>query len=155
MGYVYLLTNRSMPGIVKIGSSERNPVERAAELFTTGVASPFSVRRVWTVYSSRLVEQQLHRELNQFRVSRSREFFRLSPAKAEVLISSFVGGSGEIASEPTLGEECSMLKCNSKASVVYLGRFLCIACSGRVRRKLRGVPDVVRLDFIAKNFKRL
>ena len=41
-GIVYVLTNPCMPGIVKIGMTERKNVEaRMKELYTTGVPLPF------------------------------------------------------------------------------------------------------------------
>ena len=43
-GYIYILTNRSMPNLVKIGKTHRNPDERAEELSRAmGVATPFDV----------------------------------------------------------------------------------------------------------------
>lgn len=42
-GFVYVLSNAGMPGLLKIGSSTKVPTARAAELNTTGVPSPFEV----------------------------------------------------------------------------------------------------------------
>ena len=42
---VYVLTNQAMPGIVKIGMTERDDVQRRMnELYSTGVPLPFRVR---------------------------------------------------------------------------------------------------------------
>ena len=42
--YVYVLSNESMPGHVKIGFTRSNPIDRAKQLSSsTGVASPFNV----------------------------------------------------------------------------------------------------------------
>ena len=42
-GYIYCFSNQSMPGILKIGMTQRTPEERVKELFTTGVALPFNI----------------------------------------------------------------------------------------------------------------
>jgi len=45
-GFVYVLSNVSMPEILKIGKSKRHPSQRAIELFSSGVATPFKVSDV-------------------------------------------------------------------------------------------------------------
>ena len=41
-GIVYVLTNPVMPGIIKIGMTQRNDIEgRLRELYTTGVPVPY------------------------------------------------------------------------------------------------------------------
>lgn len=41
-GIVYLLTNPAMPGLVKIGMTERDSMDaRLRELYSTGVPVPF------------------------------------------------------------------------------------------------------------------
>ena len=42
-GFVYILTNECMPGLVKIGSTQQDPVERARTLSNTSVPFPFNV----------------------------------------------------------------------------------------------------------------
>ena len=42
-GYVYMLTNASMPGMFKVGRTVRDSRGRARELYTTGVPTPFEV----------------------------------------------------------------------------------------------------------------
>jgi hypothetical protein len=52
-GYIYVLSNPSMPGIVKVGRTFREPRARAAELSaSTGVPTPFKIEA--TVYTWRL-----------------------------------------------------------------------------------------------------
>ena len=43
LGYLYILTNASMPELLKVGRTARDPHERARELSTTGVPTPFEV----------------------------------------------------------------------------------------------------------------
>ena len=77
MGYVYILENGSMPGLIKIGKTARNPHERAKELSnSTGVPTPFRV--VFDLSSDKyeILEREVHSKLDQYRVGRNREFFR-------------------------------------------------------------------------------
>lgn len=76
-GLVYILKNECMPGIVKVGRTNRTAMERANELFTTGVPVPFEV--VFAIYSADVVafEAEVHAELQQYRIVGNREFFRI------------------------------------------------------------------------------
>lgn len=77
-GYIYILTNRSMPGIVKVGRTARQPETRQKELMTTGVPQPFQLEYSTFVEDCHLVEQQVHAflELKGMRTSSKREFFQ-------------------------------------------------------------------------------
>jgi len=81
-GYFYILTNPSMPDVVKIGKTTRGVVQRASELYQTGVPTPFLVYS--EIYSPDCgqLEIQIHAHLNNHRVSKDREFFRISPLDA-------------------------------------------------------------------------
>ena len=81
-GYVYILKNPSMPGLLKIGKTTRSVQQRANELWQTGVPTPFDV--VDEVYAPDCgeLERYVHKELCQFRVSECREFFAVDQAKA-------------------------------------------------------------------------
>jgi hypothetical protein len=86
-GFVYILTNASMPGFVKIGLTRKDDVsERLRQLYTTGVALPFEC-----VYSARVpdcakLETVLHRVFGEKRVNPAREFFRADPDLAILII---------------------------------------------------------------------
>lgn len=81
-GYVYILINQSMPGLLKIGKTVRDSRARARELSTTGVPTPFQV--AFELFSDDFdaLERTVHRELNDFRVATNREFFRYPIDKA-------------------------------------------------------------------------
>lgn len=81
-GYVYILTNDSMPGLVKIGRTSREVELRASELWQTGVPSPFQV--FWSCKTPDCVklEAYVHGDLRKHRVSKSREFFQVDPDRA-------------------------------------------------------------------------
>ena len=79
-GYIYVLMNPSMPNLVKIGKTTRNPEERAKELSsTTGVPTPFTVVYDGYFQSCTKAEQHIHLILEEkgFRVSTNREFFEI------------------------------------------------------------------------------
>lgn len=82
MGFVYVLTNAAMAGIVKVGLTRMLPEDRAADLYSTGVPEPFKVvYRALTSWPSQ-VETRAHEILTKYRVNTGREFFRVPPEKA-------------------------------------------------------------------------
>jgi hypothetical protein len=76
-GYVYILTNPCMPGIVKIGKTTGDPETRAAQLYQTGVPLPFEVAHSVYAPNCHALETEVHSRLPDLRVSDSREFFRV------------------------------------------------------------------------------
>lgn len=85
-GFVYILSNESMPGLVKIGLSARPVSERVAELNkATAVPTPFKVEAFFTCEDPKRVEQKAHQVLQACRM-KNREFFSITVAEAiEVL----------------------------------------------------------------------
>ncbi|MCQ3803057.1 MAG: GIY-YIG nuclease family protein [bacterium] len=82
-GYVYVLTNEAMPGLVKIGVTRASdPLSRVGTLFTTGVPLPFDLEYAGLVDDPRRVERVLHHAFQQQRVNPNREFFELHPDQA-------------------------------------------------------------------------
>lgn len=88
-GYLYILTNPSIHGQVKIGRTERHPEERRKEISAaTGVSTPFELV-YWKFFDDcHLAESTLHKRLEQegYRVSNNREFFTINEEKAKKLI---------------------------------------------------------------------
>lgn len=82
-GWVYVMTNAAMPGLVKIGRTARDPSLRAAELGRhTGVPHPFRlVGAIWTD-DAKATEKAVHARLGAARVNGRREFFRCDPDEA-------------------------------------------------------------------------
>jgi len=89
-GIVYLLKNRGMPGMVKIGLTTRTVDERMKELYTTGVPYPFECLGAQKVKDAAKVEKAIHRIFDDYRVQ-NREFFTISEEKALDLFSILEG----------------------------------------------------------------
>lgn len=81
-GFVYVLSNESMPGLVKIGSTTEHPQKRASQLRTTGVPTPFKVEFAVWVEDHIESEQLAHERLQDDRCVENREFFRIDVFEA-------------------------------------------------------------------------
>lgn len=82
-GYVYILTNTSLKGLLKIGSTTYGAEKRAKQLSrTTSLPTPFDV--AYEVYVSNYedFEDIVHSELNDYRINPKREFFNVTLDKA-------------------------------------------------------------------------
>ena len=79
-GYVYILSNPAMPGLLKIGRTVRSSEERARELSrSTSMPARFAVEyEVWSPQSSEL-ERAVHARLAPLRHNTNREFFAAAP----------------------------------------------------------------------------
>ena len=79
-GWVYVIDNAAMPGIVKVGYSTKDPVLRARELAGTG--SPHAFRVVFDVLveNPRDVERKAHAMLSAKR--EGKEWFRCTQSEA-------------------------------------------------------------------------
>lgn len=83
-----------MPGLVKIGLTDRNPQVRAAELTrATGVPAPFVIAWCRAVSDCAGVESAVHRMLHDRRVSNRREFFRCDVTTARQVIEAAAGAT--------------------------------------------------------------
>jgi hypothetical protein len=81
--YVYILSNESMPGLVKVGLTTVCPKGRAADLSgSTSCPTPFVVERYFEVDDCVNVETTAHAVMDEYRVNAGREFFRCSVAQA-------------------------------------------------------------------------
>ena len=86
-GYVYVLTNPAMPGMVKLGCTGQQDVTvRKDQLFTTGVPLPFSLEFACRVQNFKQVEIALHTAFQPDRVSPNREFFEITPQQAIAIL---------------------------------------------------------------------
>ena len=76
-GFVYILINPSLKGMVKIGRTSRSSERRASELSSaTGVPTEYYVAYDEFFPDCHLAERLLHNHLAPFRVNKKREFFQ-------------------------------------------------------------------------------
>ena len=87
-GYVYVLSNPSMPGLLKIGQSRNGGQSRAKQLSNTGAPTPFVVDYELFVDDCVGVECEVHKALGEKRVSKDREFFKCALKEAIAAIQS-------------------------------------------------------------------
>ena len=83
-GYVYCMSNPSMPGILKIGMTERTPEARLSEANASDTWRPptsYKIEFAKNVSNAFQKEKTLHTLLEQYtvRIHPRREFFRVSP----------------------------------------------------------------------------
>lgn len=87
---VYIMSNKAMPGLVKIGWTSKNDVEqRRKELSNTSVPYPFVVEATYDVYvdsADKIIHQWFPREL---RVNDNREFFNITVDYAKKVIEDY------------------------------------------------------------------
>jgi hypothetical protein len=92
-GYIYVLSNPKMPGLLKIGFSVRPLQERIIELSSaTGVPAPFELEAAFVSADPQDHERQIHALLAEYRVP-SREFFTVHISKALSVAESVCSGS--------------------------------------------------------------
>lgn len=77
---VYVLTNPSIPDMVKIGITT-DLTTRMRSLYNSSIPVPFECYFACTVNDMNFVEKQLHDGFDDFRVNPKREFFRIDPER--------------------------------------------------------------------------
>ena len=78
-GFVYVLTNECMPGVAKIGYTDRSPLQRVEELSgSTSIPVEFEIYCYGETCDAFEFEQGLHKWMGGSRINPRREFFNLS-----------------------------------------------------------------------------
>lgn len=93
-GWIYVIANKAMPGLIKVGYSMKDPELRAAELNHTGSPHPYVVDYEALVEEPRDVEQMVHGHLRDRR--EGKEWFRCSAEEAIAAIQSVVGPRAQV-----------------------------------------------------------
>lgn len=89
--YIYILSNPSMYGLLKIGKTTKSPNKRMIELHSTGVPTPFVLEFAAEVDDCSYSERAIHEALDDYRVSKNREFFKIEIKKALQIALEVVG----------------------------------------------------------------
>ena len=83
---IYILSNPTMPGIIKIGHTS-NLEERVKRLSSPpGVPVPFKVYYACTVEDCKKVEKGIHDGFGDHRINPKREFFRVNPERVLAIL---------------------------------------------------------------------
>ena len=82
IGFIYIMSNPSHPGLLKIGQTGKDPEVRRKELGSTGVVEDFVLeyRALSEDYAS--LEREIHRALASVRTNPKKEFFSISVPEA-------------------------------------------------------------------------
>lgn len=86
MSIIYILTNDAMPGYIKIGKTRTSVSQRMLELDKTPVPLPFQCYYAAKVDDYDSAEKMLHEAFAPARVRDRREFFKMDPYRAKVVL---------------------------------------------------------------------
>lgn len=85
--WVYVLSNPTMPSLVKIGYTKKHPEERAKQISAaTGVALPYKVEWAYKCFNGETIEREVHHKLKSKRANNSKEFFWIDLEEAKEVI---------------------------------------------------------------------
>lgn len=89
-GYVYVLTNSAMPGLVKVGRSKYAAAGRANNMYSgdTGVPVPFDIVFECLMDDAIKAEAAAHYLLSEYRINPKREFFQIDAEQAVFVVMS-------------------------------------------------------------------
>jgi hypothetical protein len=120
-GRIYVLSNESMPGLVKIGWTSRSVEDRVRELATTGVPTGFKIEYEAYVREPAKVEQNIHQVLTSrgVRTNSKREFFAIAVPEVISLLQSM--GIGCNKSEPDFARYGMLAESAATIEVPYRG----------------------------------
>lgn len=90
-GIIYILTNESMPGLIKIGITN-NIKQRLQSLDTTSVPTPFKLHYAVEIEDYVQKERLIHQGYAKDRIRSSREFFKIEAENATAMLKA-LGGS--------------------------------------------------------------
>jgi len=86
--WVYVLSNKSQPGMYKIGYTGHDDVDKRVKQLSrsTSVATPFSLEWAFRCFNAERLEGEVHKKLKGHRISKDREFFAISLNEAKETI---------------------------------------------------------------------
>ena len=99
-GFIYVMTNSSMPGLLKVGMTSKNPKIRALDkdMNTTGVPTPWKVQYYAWFDDMALAESIAHDKLEQYH--HAKEYFKTDIATAIIAIESINISFKKLYSKP-------------------------------------------------------
>ena len=134
-GYIYCFSNPSMPGILKVGMTERTPEARLSEANASDTwrpPTPYKIEFAKKVSNPSQKEKTLHTLLEQYtdRIHPRREFFRVSQKEVLKFFDLMDGKMWAETCEDKVGEQCmELVYCDKVAhrcrKPVYAGTEFC------------------------------
>lgn len=95
-GWIYILSTREQPEILKIGRTNRSVAERVREINSaTGVLIPWAARRTYRVRNASVAEAEIHCLLGEYRLRMDREFFEMPIGRAVEIIHEYLDASDQ------------------------------------------------------------
>jgi tetratricopeptide (TPR) repeat protein len=101
-GYIYVLINPAMPGLLKIGLTTKTPEERVKELSrATGVPTSFILIYKEQFQNCYAAEKEIHNrlEIKGFRINKGREFFDAEPSDVIDIIKDIKSNENQLDNE--------------------------------------------------------
>ena len=102
MGYVYAFSNESMPGLIKIGMTERTPekmLEEANACDEFKPPTPYVIEIQKKVNNCKETEKNIHALLFDKRVNPHREFFKINIEELKVIFNTYTENQTDIVLE--------------------------------------------------------
>lgn len=129
-GYIYVLSNPQMPGVLKIGFTTRRVEERVQELSAAaGVPAPFVIEACFASPDPQKHEYDIYQKVQNHRVG-NKEFFELDLRKALSEIEAIIGAPPHYVRQPwPPGTE--IIESHPKTeSITKITKFYCSKCKG-------------------------
>ena len=118
VGWIYVMSNPDIPGLIKVGYTTTSIEKRARELAGTGVPRAFQVKYSLQVAEPYNVEKKVHQKLNKHH--HGKEWFKCNVTEAITVIKEVVGNK-------TLLEQAASVKKQEEALYVeYCKNFISI-----------------------------
>ena len=81
-GFIYVLSNPELSGLLKIGKTSKDPKNRSDDLYSTGLPAPFKLEYMAFCDDMDALELRVHEKLAGHRPNLDREFFKISRLSA-------------------------------------------------------------------------
>ena len=135
-GFIYVLSNESLNGIYKVGMTRRNILKRLHELSaSTSIPTPFKLEALFHSEDPVRDEREIHKLLEESRVSLNREFF-----------------SGSLSEIIDICRECTQFSAHDDLSVISVtNEIVSLQLADYEIEVMDVIPSVIGNDLAAKN----
>ena len=126
-GYIYCISNPMFNNIYKVGMTEREPITRINELYSTNIPLPYNLEFAKKINNVKNVEKTIHTILEKYgkRINMNREFFEIDLNRIKSLFDFF---DGEYYIEPlpikSLEPLVPYINCRDMVKCFYDGQLI-------------------------------